>query len=527
MVREFQGDPYRVLGLARGASAADVKRAYRKLAKLRHPDVDPSPGAARAMVQINAAYELLRDADRRARWDARHPEVTESSRKGSGGPKAAPSGGAGPGSPAAGTAGGPRRPPRPGGAAGRPNRNEPGRRPPPSGPPRPEPTLDEAFAYVITFGKFRGRSLGYIAEAEPGYLRWIDRTIRDRPELLRYVKVIVAHLDRQAAEGRARHGDSQGAAGGTGGPRPSSSGAAAPTSTPPRPATPARPPEEVRPPVGHARAPQRRRARAAVVLSAAAVLAAVGFAAVRLPAQPAAQPMTAATASAPGPASAVPTTSPVPTAPPSASATAATTPTPKPTPAPTPFRPNSVRKVTDKVVAGINFAGNLEPYTLVLNGPKSLEMVDLEYIGFIQYDVRLSATAQRSDDCRFAAWQESEEFDPATGKGTWIEEARWDLAPGRGQTSAAHEPKFIVLGLGRRLHVRTDCTSWTIKIRGVDLGHGKVPGAPKWWDGLEDLDCADFGSSETATTFLSYFGEKGSMLYELDGDGDGIACDAW
>jgi len=57
-------DPHRVLGVASGASLAEVTAAYRGLAKRWHPDRHPGDGAARdaarRMAEINAAYELLR-----------------------------------------------------------------------------------------------------------------------------------------------------------------------------------------------------------------------------------------------------------------------------------------------------------------------------------------------------------------------------------------------------------------------------------------------------------------------------------
>ena len=53
-------DPYQVLGLERGASDEEVKKAYRRLAKKYHPDANPGDAeAARKMQEINAAYELL------------------------------------------------------------------------------------------------------------------------------------------------------------------------------------------------------------------------------------------------------------------------------------------------------------------------------------------------------------------------------------------------------------------------------------------------------------------------------------
>ena len=55
-------DPYSVLGLSPGASQEEVKRAYRRLAKKYHPDLNPGDAeAARKMQQINAAYELIQN----------------------------------------------------------------------------------------------------------------------------------------------------------------------------------------------------------------------------------------------------------------------------------------------------------------------------------------------------------------------------------------------------------------------------------------------------------------------------------
>lgn len=55
-------DPYKVLGLERGASDEEVKRAYRKLAKKYHPDANPGDAeAARKMQEINAAYEQIKN----------------------------------------------------------------------------------------------------------------------------------------------------------------------------------------------------------------------------------------------------------------------------------------------------------------------------------------------------------------------------------------------------------------------------------------------------------------------------------
>ena len=63
-------DPYAVLGLARGASDEEIKRAYRRLAKRLHPDVNPGKRAFEQQFrELNTAYELLSDPAKRPRFD--------------------------------------------------------------------------------------------------------------------------------------------------------------------------------------------------------------------------------------------------------------------------------------------------------------------------------------------------------------------------------------------------------------------------------------------------------------------------
>lgn len=62
-------DPYAVLGVSRGASADEIKSAYRKLARQFHPDVNKDPGAEDRFKEIGEAYAILSDADRKAHFD--------------------------------------------------------------------------------------------------------------------------------------------------------------------------------------------------------------------------------------------------------------------------------------------------------------------------------------------------------------------------------------------------------------------------------------------------------------------------
>ena len=63
-------DPYEILGVPRSASADDIRKAYRRLAKKLHPDLNPGDKTAEARFkEVSGAYDLLSDADKRGKFD--------------------------------------------------------------------------------------------------------------------------------------------------------------------------------------------------------------------------------------------------------------------------------------------------------------------------------------------------------------------------------------------------------------------------------------------------------------------------
>jgi len=232
-------DPREILGVGSGASATEIKAAWRRLARENHPDLtgdDPaaSRAATRRMAEINDAYAALtRDPTRgRGRGDddkADFAQGTTGSRRG-GPPRPKPT------RPVTGrvdtthtftprnqtseaTANGATAGRRSTILTGQPPlrgervRGEPPRASTPTGPlerdrlrhfrrPTP-PSLEVARSHVIEFGKFHGHSLGDIAAFEPSYIDWVAGTVTRDPELVAAARVIQADLDGRGISRRS------------------------------------------------------------------------------------------------------------------------------------------------------------------------------------------------------------------------------------------------------------------------------------------------------------------------------------
>lgn len=227
-------EPRDVLGVAAGATPTQIKAAWRRLARTNHPDLtgdDPaaSRAATRRMAEINDAYAALTRTTRRRGLDGEGPAWDSAPFE--------------PGTPRRRGGPPPPRPTRPvtgrvdtsgtyrarnqavGNSARRstlpgqpPLRNDPVHREPPrastpTGPlirdrmrhfrRPPAPSLDDAEATVINFGKFHDHTLGQIAAFEPSYIDWVAGTVSHDPELVSAARVIQADLDRRGVARRA------------------------------------------------------------------------------------------------------------------------------------------------------------------------------------------------------------------------------------------------------------------------------------------------------------------------------------
>ena len=181
-------DLYRMLEVHPSADASAIRAAYRRLARRFHPDV-ASPAQlddARRMSEINRAWEILRDPERRSAYDRRRSAPTSgyvaprpAARSGTGYAHrpgdARPAGDGGHGAGAHGrstpTARGFAR-----GAASPAGSSES-----PGSPGRPGRPPGQPSGTMLTFGRYAGWSLGEIARRDPDFLEWLERTPSGRP----------------------------------------------------------------------------------------------------------------------------------------------------------------------------------------------------------------------------------------------------------------------------------------------------------------------------------------------------------
>lgn len=138
--RIAERDLYARLNVDPSASAHTIRSAYRLLAHRLHPDLNASPAAHAAMVQINDAYATLRDPVRRQAYDQQRAT------------------------------------------------------PAPASPPRPS-HRDAAGRVVLDFGRYQGWALEEIARRDSGYLEWLKRH-SSGPRYRREIDRVLAQRER-------------------------------------------------------------------------------------------------------------------------------------------------------------------------------------------------------------------------------------------------------------------------------------------------------------------------------------------
>ena len=159
-------DLYKVLNVDPGADVEVIRAAYRALARRDHPDLSADPAASSKMVELNAAFEVLGDAKRRAVYDQSRRALAATTEPPPGRPVAPPAGG-----PAA----GPTTSRQPLGARA---------------------AAQGQSGTVLDFGRYAGRSLADLARNDPDYLEWLARTMIGRPYRDEIDKLLAARRPR-------------------------------------------------------------------------------------------------------------------------------------------------------------------------------------------------------------------------------------------------------------------------------------------------------------------------------------------
>jgi len=212
-------EPHDVLGVSRNASQSTIKAAWRRLAREHHPDLtagDPNAArlATRRMAEINQAYEQLRIGSPGRDAAAASPTRTGPPRERATRPVTGRVDTSATFRPRNATMGPSHRHTAP--APLRQDRlgREPLRASQPTGPlargrrrgykPPEPPSLEDAVAKVIEFGKFHGHTLAEIAGFEPSYIDWLAKTISRDPDLLAAARVVQEDLDRRSVSRRPR-----------------------------------------------------------------------------------------------------------------------------------------------------------------------------------------------------------------------------------------------------------------------------------------------------------------------------------
>jgi curved DNA-binding protein CbpA len=159
-------DLYKVLSVDPGADAEVIRAAYRALARRDHPDLSADPAASSKMVELNAAFEVLSDVERRAVYDQSRRALTATTDTPTGRPVAPL---------AKGPAAGPTI-----------NRQPLGARAAAQG----------QSGTVLEFGRYAGWSLADLARLDPDYLEWLARTMIGRAYQEEIDKLLVLRRPR-------------------------------------------------------------------------------------------------------------------------------------------------------------------------------------------------------------------------------------------------------------------------------------------------------------------------------------------